>query len=81
MRRHRSLSTSSPVSPPNRDQPRSIPSTRDHQQKGLPRCMVTIYSPATTSSHRLELNQIRERDGFRHRRILQSSGGVVDFPV
>ncbi|KAF2300712.1 hypothetical protein GH714_015295 [Hevea brasiliensis] len=32
-------------------------------------------------SHRLELNQLRERDSFRHRRILQSAGGVVDFPV
>ncbi|XVE59473.1 hypothetical protein DITRI_Ditri05aG0048900 [Diplodiscus trichospermus] len=32
-------------------------------------------------SHELELSRLRERDGLRHGRLLQSSGGVVDFPV
>ncbi|KAJ9540511.1 hypothetical protein OSB04_027017 [Centaurea solstitialis] len=34
-------------------------------------------------NHRIDLSQLRDRDGLRHRRILQSSpaGGVVDFPV
>ncbi|XVF46812.1 hypothetical protein PTKIN_Ptkin03bG0058300 [Pterospermum kingtungense] len=32
-------------------------------------------------SHELELSRLRERDRVRHGRLLQSSGGVVDFPV
>lgn len=32
-------------------------------------------------SHLVELNHLRERDSFRHRRLLQSTFGVVDFPV
>ncbi|KAG8644690.1 aspartic proteinase 39 isoform X2 [Manihot esculenta] len=54
----------------------------------LPVSLVFSSFPATLTlergippSHRLELNQLRMRDGFRHRRILQSAGGVVDFPV
>ena len=33
------------------------------------------------ASHELELSRLRERDRVRHGRLLQSSGGVVDFPV
>ncbi|KAI9087205.1 hypothetical protein K1719_030840 [Acacia pycnantha] len=36
---------------------------------------------AFPSNHRVELSQLRARDGLRHRRMLQSSNGVVDFPV
>ncbi|XP_022755920.1 aspartic proteinase-like protein 2 [Durio zibethinus] len=32
-------------------------------------------------SHELELSRVRERDRLRHGRLLQSSGGVVDFQV
>lgn len=35
-------------------------------------------------NHTIEMSKLRERDFFRHRRILQQSGGggdVVDFPV
>ncbi|OAY51496.1 aspartic proteinase 36 [Manihot esculenta] len=54
----------------------------------FPVTLVLSSFPATLTlergippSHRLELNQLRERDSFRHRRILQSAGGIVDFPV
>ncbi|XP_048233802.1 aspartic proteinase 36 isoform X2 [Ricinus communis] len=57
----------------------------------LPATVVLCYSFPTMltlergipASHKLELSQLKERDSFRHRRILQSttSGGVVDFPV
>ncbi|KAK8515711.1 hypothetical protein V6N13_139319 [Hibiscus sabdariffa] len=33
------------------------------------------------ASHELELSRLRERDRLRHGRLLQSSVGVVDFPV
>ncbi|KAE8727667.1 hypothetical protein F3Y22_tig00005406pilonHSYRG00068 [Hibiscus syriacus] len=33
------------------------------------------------ASHELELSRLRERDILRHGRLLQSSVGVVDFPV
>ncbi|EOY33631.1 Eukaryotic aspartyl protease family protein isoform 5 [Theobroma cacao] len=33
------------------------------------------------ATHELELSRLRERDRVRHGRLLQSSGGVVDFPV
>ncbi|XVF69055.1 hypothetical protein PTKIN_Ptkin11bG0050400 [Pterospermum kingtungense] len=33
------------------------------------------------AGHELELSRLRERDRVRHGRLLQSSGGVVDFPV
>ena len=33
------------------------------------------------ASHEIELSRLRERDRLRHGRLLQSSGGVVDFPV
>ncbi|XVE79342.1 hypothetical protein DITRI_Ditri14bG0050500 [Diplodiscus trichospermus] len=33
------------------------------------------------ASHELELSRLMERDRVRHGRLLQSSGGVVDFPV
>ncbi|KAI9076240.1 hypothetical protein K1719_041813 [Acacia pycnantha] len=36
---------------------------------------------AFPSNHGVELSQLRARDGLRHRRMLQSSHGVVDFPV
>lgn len=50
---------------------------------------AAVYgSPATLtlerafpSNHGVELSQLRARDMFRHRRMLQSSNGVVDFPV
>ncbi|KAK8562241.1 hypothetical protein V6N13_019729 [Hibiscus sabdariffa] len=32
-------------------------------------------------SHEFDLSRLRERDRLRHGRLLQSSGGVVDFPV
>lgn len=54
----------------------------------FPVTLVLSSFPATLTlergippRHRLELNQLKMRDGFRHRRILQSVGGVVDFPV
>lgn len=36
---------------------------------------------AIPPSHQLDLSQLRARDAARHGRLLQSSGGVVDFPV
>ncbi|KAJ7947912.1 aspartic proteinase-like protein 2 [Quillaja saponaria] len=36
---------------------------------------------AFPSNHGVELNQLRARDKVRHGRMLQSSGGVVDFSV
>lgn len=36
---------------------------------------------AFPTNHGVELSQLRARDAARHRRILQSSNGVVDFPV
>ncbi|XP_061345392.1 aspartic proteinase 36 [Gastrolobium bilobum] len=49
---------------------------------------VVSGSPATLtlerafpSNHGVELSQLRARDMLRHRRMLQSSNGVVDFPV
>lgn len=36
---------------------------------------------AFPTNHGVELNQLRERDRVRHRRILQSATGVVDFSV
>ncbi|KAL8210435.1 hypothetical protein R6Q57_004872 [Mikania cordata] len=39
---------------------------------------------AFPANHRIELSVLRDRDSFRHRRILQqqsSTGDVVDFPV
>lgn len=36
---------------------------------------------AFPSNHRVELGHLRARDRVRHGRILQSTGGVVDFPV
>lgn len=36
---------------------------------------------AFPTSHGVELAQLRGRDRIRHGRILQSSGGVIDFPV
>ncbi|KAL6967117.1 hypothetical protein U1Q18_032921 [Sarracenia purpurea var. burkii] len=54
----------------------------------FPAAVVLCGFPATLTlerafptSHGLELSQLRERDMVRHRRILQSSPGVVDFPV
>ncbi|KAK7267986.1 hypothetical protein RIF29_20668 [Crotalaria pallida] len=50
--------------------------------------VVVSGSPATlklerafASNHGVELSQLRARDLFRHRRMLQSSNGVVDFSV
>ncbi|CAJ1955832.1 unnamed protein product [Sphenostylis stenocarpa] len=49
---------------------------------------VAAGSPATLTlerafptNHGVELNQLRARDELRHRRMLQSSNGVVDFSV
>lgn len=36
---------------------------------------------AFPTNHGVELSQLRARDALRHRRMLQSSNGVVDFPV
>lgn len=36
---------------------------------------------AIPPSHQLDLSQLRARDALRHGRLLQSSVGVVDFPV
>ncbi|KAI9086161.1 hypothetical protein K1719_031882 [Acacia pycnantha] len=36
---------------------------------------------AFPSNHGVELSQLRAQDGLRHRRMLQSSNGVVDFSV
>ncbi|XP_065869109.1 aspartic proteinase 36-like [Euphorbia lathyris] len=56
----------------------------------FPATLVISYSSFPTTltlergippSHLLELNQLRHRDSFRHRRILQSTFGVADFPV
>ncbi|XP_059627085.1 aspartic proteinase 36-like [Cornus florida] len=54
----------------------------------LPAAAVLCGFPASLTlerafptSHRTELSQLRARDSIRHGRILQSSGGVVDFPV
>ncbi|RDX97923.1 Aspartic proteinase-like protein 2 [Mucuna pruriens] len=49
---------------------------------------VVCGSPATLTlerafptNHGVELSQLRARDALRHRRMLQSSNGVVDFSV
>ncbi|KAA8550275.1 hypothetical protein F0562_001959 [Nyssa sinensis] len=54
----------------------------------LPAAVVLCGFPTTLTlerafpkSHGVELSQLRARDSVRHGRILQSSGGVVDFPV
>ncbi|KAJ8750265.1 hypothetical protein K2173_014180 [Erythroxylum novogranatense] len=54
----------------------------------FPMVAVMCSSPATfllqrgiPASHKLELSQLRERDRLRHGRMLQSAGGIVDFPV
>ncbi|XP_017253489.1 aspartic proteinase 36 isoform X1 [Daucus carota subsp. sativus] len=36
---------------------------------------------AFPTSHGVELSQLRARDSARHGRLLESSGGVIDFPV
>lgn len=36
---------------------------------------------AFPTNHGVELSQLRARDALRHRRILQSSNGVVDLSV
>ena len=36
---------------------------------------------AFPTNHGVELSQLRARDALRHRRMLQSSNGVVDFSV
>lgn len=36
---------------------------------------------AFPSNHGVELSQLRARDSLRHRRMLQSTNYVVDFPV
>ncbi|QCE09402.1 aspartic proteinase-like protein 2 [Vigna unguiculata] len=36
---------------------------------------------AFPTNHGVELSELRARDALRHRRMLQSSNGVVDFPV
>lgn len=36
---------------------------------------------AFPTNHGVEMAQLRGRDRARHGRMLQSSGGVVDFPV
>lgn len=50
--------------------------------------MLCRGSPATLVlerafpvSHRVELSRLVHRDQVRHGRILQSSGGVIDFQV
>lgn len=54
----------------------------------LPAAVVLCGFPATLTlerafptSHGVELDQLRAQDSVRHRRILQSLGGVIDFPV
>lgn len=36
---------------------------------------------AFPTNHGVEIAQLRGRDGLRHGRMLQSTGGVIDFPV
>ena len=36
---------------------------------------------AFPTNHGVELNQLKARDRIRHGRMLQSSNGVIDFPV
>lgn len=36
---------------------------------------------AFPTNHGVEMAQLRGRDRARHGRMLQSSGGVIDFPV
>lgn len=54
----------------------------------LPVAVVFCHFPATLTleraipaSHKVELGQLIARDRIRHGRLLQSSTGVVDFPV
>lgn len=54
----------------------------------LPAVVVVYGFPTTLTleraipeSHMLELCQLRARDRVRHGRLLQSLGGVVNFPV
>ncbi|PSR86531.1 Aspartic proteinase-like protein [Actinidia chinensis var. chinensis] len=48
---------------------------------GFPAALTLERAFPTTSEGGLGLSQLRERDRVRHRRFLQSSSGVVDFPV
>lgn len=50
--------------------------------------VIVSGSPATLtlerafpSNHGVELSQLKARDTLRHRKMLQSSNGVVDFSV
>ncbi|GLU23776.1 hypothetical protein SLE2022_397540 [Rubroshorea leprosula] len=43
--------------------------------------MTLTLEKSIPPSHQLELSQLRARDAARHGRLLQSVGGVVDFPV
>ena len=36
---------------------------------------------AIPANHEMEMNELKARDRTRHGRLLQSLGGVVDFPV
>ena len=36
---------------------------------------------AVPANHEMEMNELKARDRARHGRLLQSLGGVVDFPV
>lgn len=54
----------------------------------FPAAVVLCAFPATMklersipASHNLGLSQLKERDRVRHGRMLQSLGGVADFPV
>ncbi|KAJ4977633.1 hypothetical protein NE237_008413 [Protea cynaroides] len=54
----------------------------------FPAALVVCSLPVTLNlerafpvKHRFELAELRARDRVRHRRILQTVGGVIDFPV
>lgn len=54
----------------------------------LPAAVLSYGFPAALklervipASHEMELSQLKARDKSRHGRLLQSLGGVVDFPV
>lgn len=36
---------------------------------------------AVPANHEMEISQLKARDRARHGRLLQSLGGVIDFPV
>lgn len=54
----------------------------------LPAAVLSYGFPAALklergipANHEMELSQLKARDKARHGRLLQSLGGVIDFPV